>query len=327
MDDSKLPLVVGGGTALLVALAGIYALSDDPKPADAGQELRAEVAVEDVTVAEAAETEAVDDAPVEGAAVAEATEADATEEETVLEVAEADAAQSDAASANFDLGALNPEQQAAFGAQVRAYILENPGLIMEAVAVLEQREADQRVSLDKQLVDQNRDQLLDDGFSFVGGNPDGDITIVEFLDYRCGFCRRAHPEVEELIASDGNIRLIVKELPILGDASLVSSRFAIATLIAEGPEAYKAVHDALIAFEGEPSAPALGRLAETLELDIDAIMAEMGSEEVNRRIAETRKLAQAMEISGTPTFVFGDEMVRGYAPLDAMREIVAEQRM
>jgi protein-disulfide isomerase len=230
----------------------------------------------------------------------------------------------DAPEVAFD--ALSPTQQAAFGAQIRAYLLENPEVIMEAVAVLEEREKAAQLAQDDTLVAVNLEQLVNDGYSWVGGNPEGDLTVIEFTDYRCGFCRRAHPEVQQLLESDGNIRLIIKEFPILGEASLVSSQFAIATLIVAGDEAYSAVHDALIALEGNPGNGPLRRLAETLGLDAEAIMAEMGSDEVARRINETRQLAQAMNINGTPSFVFGDQMVRGYAPLPTMQQIVAEER-
>lgn len=226
----------------------------------------------------------------------------------------------------FDFDAMTEDQRAAFGAQVRAYLMENPQVIMDAVAVLEQQQAQQQAQADDALVTDNLDRLLNDGYSWVGGNPEGDITVVEFMDYRCGYCRKAQPEVEELINADGNIRLIVKEFPILGEASLTSSQFAIATQIVAGDEAYKAVHDALIALEGAPGEPQLQRMATTLGLDYDAIAAEMDSDEVQRRIAETRALAVDMQINGTPSFVFGEQMVRGYVPLQGMEEIVAQLR-
>lgn len=226
----------------------------------------------------------------------------------------------------FDPADMTDDQREAFGEAVRDYLLGNPQVIMEAVAVLEQQESAAQAQADDALVSNNADAIFDDGFSWVGGNPDGDVTVVEFMDYRCGYCRRASPEVTQLIEQDGDIRLIVKEFPILGDASMISSRFAIATQIVAGDDAYKAVHDALMALEGEPSDAVLRRLASTLGLDAEAIMAEMGSDEVTRRIAETRALAQALQVNGTPTFVFGDQMVRGYAPLDVMQQIVAEER-
>lgn len=231
-----------------------------------------------------------------------------------------------ATAQEMDFSTLTPEQREAFGAQVREYLLENPGVIMEAVNALESRQAEQQAMADQQIVANNADALFRDGFSYVGGNPDGDITIVEFSDYRCGYCRRAYPEVEELIESDGNIRIIMKEFPILGEASLTSSRFAIATLIEAGDEAYKAVHDALITLEGEPSEPVLRRLADTLGLDAEAIIARMSDEEVTRRIQETRELATRLQINGTPSFVFGDQMLRGYVPLDGMRQLVEQIR-
>ena len=227
---------------------------------------------------------------------------------------------------DFDLSNMSDDQRAAFGEAVRDYLLSNPQVIMDAVAKLEEMEAQQQVQVDSALVETHKDALLNDGYSWVGGNPDGDFTIVEFMDYRCGYCRKAAPEVTELIEKDGNIRLIVKEFPILGDASMISSRFAIATQIVAGDEAYEQVHEALISLEGNPGEAQLQRLAETFGFDYDAVKAEMDSEEVTRRITETRALAQAMQISGTPSFVFGTEMVRGYAPLAAMEQIVAQAR-
>jgi protein-disulfide isomerase len=231
-----------------------------------------------------------------------------------------------ATAQDFDISDMTPEQREAFGTQVRDYLLENPQVIMEAVNALENRQAEQQAVADQQIVADNADALFRDGYSYVGGNPDGDITIVEFSDYRCGYCRRAFPEVEELIESDGNIRFIMKEFPILGEASITSSRFAIATLMEAGDEAYKAVHDALITLEGEPSEPVLRRLADTLGLDAEAIIARMSDEEVTRRIQETRELATRLQINGTPSFVFGDQMLRGYVPLDGMRQLVDEIR-
>ncbi|EAU45894.1 DsbA family protein [Salipiger bermudensis] len=231
-----------------------------------------------------------------------------------------------ATAQDFDFSAMTPEQREAFGTQVREYLLENPQVIMEAVNALENRQAEQQAVADQQIVSDNADALFRDGYSYVGGNPDGDITIVEFSDYRCGYCRRAFPEVEELISSDGNIRFIMKEFPILGEASVTSSRFAIATLMEAGDEAYKAVHDALITLEGEPSEPVLRRLADTLGLDAEAIIARMSDEEVTRRIQETRELATRLQINGTPSFVFGDQMLRGYVPLDGMRQLVDQIR-
>lgn len=226
----------------------------------------------------------------------------------------------------FDINALSTEDRAAFGDAVRAYLLENPDVIVEAINVLETRQQEAQAQADVNLVAQYADALFDDGFSWVGGNPDGDIVLVEFMDYRCGYCRRAHPEVLDLIANDGNIKLVVKEFPILGEASMISSRFAIATKHVAGDEAYSQVHEALIAFTGDPSDVALRRIADELGLDADPILEKMDSDDVTSEIATTRALAQALQINGTPTFVLHDELLRGFVPADQMADIVSDKR-
>jgi protein-disulfide isomerase len=150
--------------------------------------------------------------------------------------------------------------------------------------------------------------------------------MVEFLDYRCGYCKRAHPEVTKLIKTDGNIRYIIKELPILGEQSVSASRFAISTQQIAGDEAYAKVHDNLMTFRGDISDTSLRRLANDMGLDADAIMEGMNSDTVSDIIAANHALAQIMQINGTPSFVMGDQMLRGYVPYDTMLEIVAELR-
>jgi protein-disulfide isomerase len=221
---------------------------------------------------------------------------------------------------------MSDAERQAFRAEVRAYLLENPEVLAEAIAVLEERQAAQAAVEDKQMVATHAALIFEDANSWVGGNPQGDITVVEFMDYRCGYCRKAWSEVEELVASDGNIRFVVKEFPILGEASDLSSRFAIAALQLAGPEAYKTAHDALITLRGEATKPALERLAADLGLDARAIMARMGAPEVSAVIQANHALAQTLQISGTPTFVIGGQMLRGYVPLDGMRDIVAAER-
>ena len=197
---------------------------------------------------------------------------------------------------------------------------------MQAVEILQQREKQQQVQADIDLVSTHADAIFNDGYSWVGGNPDGDITLVEFLDYRCGYCKRAHGEVAELLESDGNIKWIVKELPILGDASVLASRFAIAVKQVAGGDSYHAVADALMAFQGDITLPALRRLGSTFGLDMDAVEARMDSPEVTAEIEQTRALAGLLQISGTPTFVMQDELLRGYLPLEQMQALVTDKR-
>ena len=225
-----------------------------------------------------------------------------------------------------DLKEMTDEERALFRAEVRAYLFENPEVIMQAVEILQQREQQQQVQADSDLVSTHADAIFNDGYSWVGGNPAGDITLVEFLDYRCGYCKRAHGEVAELLESDGNIKWIVKELPILGDASVLASRFAIAVKQVAGGDSYHAVADALMAFQGDITLPALRRLGSTFGLDMDAVEAQMDSPEVTAEIEQTRALAGLLQISGTPTFVMQDELLRGYLPLEQMQALVTDKR-
>jgi len=226
----------------------------------------------------------------------------------------------------FDIENMTDGERDAFGQAVRAYFLENPEVMLDIITALEEKQAATQATDDVELVRQNADGLFNDGHSWEGGNPEGDITIVEFIDYRCGFCRRAFPEVSELVATDGNIRLIVKEYPILGEESTLASRFAIAAKLAGGDDAYKTVHDGLMEFRGSITPTSLEAFARDAGLDADAIIATMQLPRVDEIIDANRALGQRLAINGTPTFVFGDQMIRGYVPIDGMREIVAEER-
>ncbi len=162
-----------------------------------------------------------------------------------------------------DLSSLTDAERQAFRDEVRAYLLDNPEVLMEAIGVLEKRQAEAQVGNDQALIQANADALFDDGYSFVGGNPEGDVTVVEFLDYQCGYCKKAHPEVTQLIEGDGNIRYIVKEFPILGDASVLASRFAISVKQVAGDDAYEQIHNELMTFRGQISTASLENLAES----------------------------------------------------------------
>lgn len=226
----------------------------------------------------------------------------------------------------FDPATMNEAERQAFRAEIRSYLMDNPEVLMEALGVLEERQAAAQAQGDLDLISTNADALFNDTHSGVSGNPDGDIVMVEFIDYRCGFCRRAHPEVSELISTDGNIKLVTKEFPILGEASVLASQFAIATLQKAGQDAYGSVNDALISMRGDITTESLERLGQELNLDVEPIMAHMTSDEVQDVILKNRTLAQRLQINGTPSFVIQDQMLRGYLPLEQMVALVAEKR-
>jgi protein-disulfide isomerase len=221
---------------------------------------------------------------------------------------------------------MSDAERATFRAEIRDYLLDNPEVLLEAIAVLEDRQAQAETVQDQAMVIANAEALFESQYDWEGGNPDGDIVLVEFMDYRCGYCRRAQPEVERLISSDGNIRYIVKEFPILGDESVMASRFAISTRQNIGDDAYELVHNALMLMRGDVTEDSLRRLAEELELDADMILAGMDAPEVDQVIAANHALAGVLQISGTPTFVMNNELLRGYLPYEGMAAMAAEIR-
>lgn len=229
-------------------------------------------------------------------------------------------------AAAFDLGAMTDAEREAFRAEVRAYLLDNPEVLMEAIAVLEQRQAEVSATNDKSMVRANAKALFDDGYSWVGGNPEGDITLVEFMDYRCTYCRRAYDEVNQLLEADGNIRFIVKEFPILGEQSTLSSQYAVAVMQVYGGESYELIYDALMTLRSDVTVDVLAQLSASFDLDFAAIADMMQNKEVADILTQNAMLAQRLQITGTPTFILEEEMLRGYVPLEQMIQFVEAVR-
>lgn len=232
-----------------------------------------------------------------------------------------------ASAASADgLTSMSDAERAAFRDEVRAYLLENPEVLMEALDVLQKRQDAAAAQQEQAALADNHALIFNDPASWVGGNPEGDITVVEFMDYRCGYCRKAYDEVANLVARDGNIRFVVKEFPILGEDSVASARFAIAVRMLHGDEAYESAHDALITLRGTPDTETLGRLATDLGHEAAPILEKMGSDEVTAVIAANHEIARQLNITGTPTFFIGDQILRGYLPEADMQAIVEEAR-
>lgn len=226
----------------------------------------------------------------------------------------------------MDINNLTNADRKVLQKEIRRYILENPDIIFEAADIVRKREAALEVQEDEELIQSNFNEIFYDNYSYVGGNPDGDITIVEFVDYKCGYCRKAAELVRELIAKDDNIRFVVKEFPILGEGSLVSSKFAIAVKNIGGPEKYKVVHEILLALAAEPTEIYLRRIAKELELNPEELFDAMQSDLVTQEIYQTGELAQKLQISGTPTFILGDKFLRGFVPLEILLKAIQSER-
>lgn len=239
-------------------------------------------------------------------------------------------------AAAFDPAHMSAPEQAALNEAIKTYILENPEILVEAMGVLEDRRIAAQAQNDTILVQANAKEIFANPHAWTGGNPDGDVTVVEFIDYRCTYCRKAFPETESLVASDGKIRLSLIEFPILGEESELASRFALAARQLGGDAAYKKVHDALYNARGRFTLETLKPIAEQAGLDANAVIAAMNSAEISDILRANRQLAESLRINGTPAFILGGkaardgqgapEMLRGYAPADIMAEKIAAQR-
>jgi protein-disulfide isomerase len=220
---------------------------------------------------------------------------------------------------------LKPDQVEQFERVIRDYLLRKPEVLLEAMKALEDRQRDMAADMARERIGQHAKALRNDPNSFVAGNPNGDVTIVEFFDYRCGYCKQAHPTVSDVVKSDGKIRLVLKEFPILGADSMFASRAAVAVLQSQKAK-YKAFHDALFDSKEPLNEASVLRIAKAQGLDTDKLAATMKTPEVEKVLRANHDLAQSLSITGTPAFIIGDELVPGAIPARQMIELVARAR-
>jgi protein-disulfide isomerase len=206
---------------------------------------------------------------------------------------------------------------------VHDYILKHPEVIVESVRSLQERERNAQTERSRQVIITRRDELLHDRESPVAGNHAGDVTVVEFFDYRCPHCKAVAATVKQLIQSDPQVRVVFKEFPILGEESTLAAKAALAAHV-QGK--YAAFHSALMEAREPLNQAVVLRIAADQGLDTEKMSADMQKPEIAAAIQQNRSLAQALGINGTPAFVVGDELVRGSVDLDALREVVSIAR-
>lgn len=202
-------------------------------------------------------------------------------------------------------------------------IRENPEIVMEAVAILESRQAEAQAASQTEMLARERDTLERDPNAPVLGNPDGDVTVVEFFDYNCPYCRRAKPEIEGLLEADPNVRLVYREWPILGEGSVFAARAALA---AREQGLYEEFHWAMMGMNGRADEASVLRIARETGLDIAQLRRDMEAREIEAHIQTSMRLAQALGITGTPSFVIGDALVPGVVDADQLQTLVSDAR-
>jgi len=219
--------------------------------------------------------------------------------------------------------ALTPAQRAAVEQTIHDYLLKHPELILEAVQGLEAKQKQAEEDKTRAAIVANRRALREDPNSVVIGNPQGDVTIVEFFDYRCPYCKQVVPQLEALLKEDPKVRLVLKEFPILGLDSLTASRAAIAS---REQGKYPAYHDALMRARGKLEEPVVLQIAKEVGLDPEKLKADMADPKVDAIIRANHALAEALGVTGTPGFIVGDTLVPGAIDLDRLRTLVQEVR-
>lgn len=206
---------------------------------------------------------------------------------------------------------------------VRDYIVEHPEIIMQALDTLQQRQEVARTETQRKALAASREELFGDEAGPVAGNPRGDVTLVEFFDYQCGYCKSVHPSVVELAGDDTGLRIVYKEFPILGPASLTAAKAALA---AERQGKYVDMHNALMELRGQLDEAKILRVAASIDLDVDRLKADMETDEVRRAIEDNLLLAQTLGINGTPAFIIGDQIIPGAVPTEELRKLVESER-
>lgn len=230
-----------------------------------------------------------------------------------------------AAQAQDKTPAMDPQQRGAIETVVREYLLANPEVIVDAIRLYREREQQAQADQAKMALSAHKNSLINDPDAPVAGNPKGDVTVVEFFDYHCGYCKRVFPVLRELLDSDKNLRWVFKEFPILGPESVTASRAALAAWKLD-PAKYLDFHAALMATSGGLPEDRILKIAKTAGYDADKLKKEMASDSVTAEINRNHQIAETLGIRGTPAFIVGDELVPGAVDVDTLRQLIAKAR-
>jgi len=225
-----------------------------------------------------------------------------------------------AASASFDQG-----QKDEIGTIVKDYLMEHPEVIRDAMQELDRRDRAAEADARKSNITKNADLLFNSKRQVVLGNPQGDVTLVEFFDYNCGYCKRAHADLTRLLDEDKNLKVVLKEFPVLGPGSEEAAQVAV-VVHEMAPDKYRAFHDELLMSRGEVNGARAIAVAGDLGLDTAAIKARLKEPEIAATINESYALAQSLGINGTPTYVVQNELVVGAVGYDTLKSKIQSVR-
>lgn len=235
------------------------------------------------------------------------------------------AANMSAQAQSSQLHALNDAQSDQVKTIIRDYLLENPEIITEALTLLEERREQTEKAARSAAMTDLSDLIFNSERQVVMGNPEGDVTVVEFFDYNCGYCKRAHQDMVALLETDTNLRIVLKEFPVLGPGSVEAARVSIA-VNALAPEKYEEFHLQTLLGPGQANGAKAMRIASTMGIDETAIQQHMDGSESAETIQEVYQIADALGLTGTPSYVIGSQVVFGAVGVEALRKAIATAR-
>ncbi|MGI9350314.1 MAG: DsbA family protein [Rhizobiaceae bacterium] len=204
---------------------------------------------------------------------------------------------------------------------VREYLIENPEILLEVQQALEQKQQAELALTQQKTIEENREVLYSSPYQVEFGDKNAEKTIVEFFDYNCGFCQRAMADMHQMLETDRNVRFVLKEFPVLGEASLEASRVSLAVSKVI-PEKYPQFHVELLGMDGLKNGDRALKLAVSMGADRDRIVEEMENPEIFQAIQEVYEIANGLGITGTPSYVIGDEVVFGAVGYSHLKQVL-----
>jgi protein-disulfide isomerase len=218
---------------------------------------------------------------------------------------------------------MTPAQKAEVEAIVKQYILDHGDVLIEGVNNFQKKEEEQANKASEVKAKELLATLKDNKNVAVVGNPDGDVTVVEFFDYNCGYCKKAFEEIQSLIKDDKNVKIVLYDMPILGPESHEISKWSLA---AKKQDKYFEYHTALMNHQGGKDNDTLKKLAEDAGLDADKLAKDKDAPEIEAEIKKHLETASSLGIQGTPGFLISEKVFRGYIPYDVIKNTIKDVR-
>ena len=209
---------------------------------------------------------------------------------------------------------------------IKNYILENPEIIIEAIEIFQKKQSLNAIKKEKEIIKSLSGKLYNDPSSYFFGNENSELKIVEFIDYNCGYCKKNHGIIMNILNENNDIKYIIKELPILGESSLLASKFAVTIYLVDGPKIYKKFYDSLMNHNTQLNFDILKKISKKVGSSIKDFNSHINKDKVKNVILKNLNLADKLSIDGTPTFIIADNVFRGFISFDQLQEIIDNLR-